>query len=366
MGITIFLALVIIAYPSYLLLRWGIIFLQVGKEEELPEVNLSGKLHEPPNNLKPYFVDTLLNKTLTPSGRSISSTLLELVRIGFIRILYKDKITPSGARKRRYYLEFNEKKAGEIINLPRIEQRLLAFIFQGVGNVATFSEIKTYGIRKASVTRKFWKYWKDEVVYELVKMGFIDEDSYFTEGFFRKELVAVFSVITFTLYLDLQLASDYTIGSNNTPLIVLTIFFVAMIITFIILKFLKMYMYKRTDKGREEYARWLAFKNWLEAYSVTKNYPIDSLVLWEKYLIYGLAFGVSKKALSELQVNYSISDLGGSSLGEIVLLKGSVEGDYDISSLFSEIAEFSSLVTGIYSGVEKEEKEIISGNKQIE
>jgi len=62
---------------------------------------------------------------------------------------------------------------------------------------------------------------------------------------------------------------------------------------------------KRTEKGREETARWLAFKKHLEEYSKTVKEPIDSLNLWEKYLIYGIVLGVSKKALSQFPINFS-------------------------------------------------------------
>ena len=54
-------------------------------------------------------------------------------------------------------------------------------------------------------------------------------------------------------------------------------------------------------------AGWLAFRKWLKEYSVTKNYPIDSVILWEKYLVYGTALGISVKALSQLPIKFSES-----------------------------------------------------------
>ena len=49
-----------------------------------------------------------------------------------------------------------------------------------------------------------------------------------------------------------------------------------------------------SDKGLEEKAGWLAFKKHLEEYKQTKDYPIDSIILWEKYLVYGTLLGVSR------------------------------------------------------------------------
>ncbi|PJE67968.1 hypothetical protein COU94_04350 [Candidatus Shapirobacteria bacterium CG10_big_fil_rev_8_21_14_0_10_38_8] len=49
-------------------------------------------------------------------------------------------------------------------------------------------------------------------------------------------------------------------------------------------------------------------------YSVTKNYPLDSVILWEKYLVYGAALGISLKALSQLPIDYSKAQSSGSGL----------------------------------------------------
>ena len=87
------------AYPVYLIIKWVLLYLHYGKEERPVGVNLSGKLHEPPDDLKPYFVDTLLNDTLSPTGRSISSTLLYLVKEKWLKISYKDKYDLLGNRK---------------------------------------------------------------------------------------------------------------------------------------------------------------------------------------------------------------------------------------------------------------------------
>jgi len=65
---------------------------------------------------------------------------------------------------------------------------------------------------------------------------------------------------------------------------------------------------KRTKKGWEEASKWLAFRRHMREYKKTKNYSIDSVILWEKYLIYGTLFGVSMKALSQLPVKFTAAD----------------------------------------------------------
>ena len=65
---------------------------------------------------------------------------------------------------------------------------------------------------------------------------------------------------------------------------------------------------KRTDKGLEEASKWLGFKKHLKEYNQTVKDPIDSIVIWEKYLIYGSVLGVSIKTLSALPINLGQND----------------------------------------------------------
>ena len=52
---------------------------------------------------------------------------------------------------------------------------------------------------------------------------------------------------------------------------------------------------RRTEKGALEAASWIAFKKHLVEYKTTKNDPIDSIILWEKYLVYAVTLGCANK-----------------------------------------------------------------------
>src|SRR5690606_28514843 len=68
--------------------------------------------------------------------------------------------------------------------------------------------------------------------------------------------------------------------------------------------FLLMFGEKRTELGRLEAGKWQAFKKHMKDYEKTKKYPLDSIVIWEKYLVYGMLFGISAKALAEFPVKF--------------------------------------------------------------
>ncbi len=360
------IGLLLSIYPLYLLIKLGLIYIIYGREEKTPEVNLSGKLHEPPSDLKPYYVDTLVNKTLTPSGRSVSSAILELVRLKYIKISYNDRSDSLGNRKREYYLVLEETKAREISKLSDLEQRLLAFIFQGVGNIASFSEIKTYHIKKASVTREFWKYWEDQTSYQLVKMGYIDKESYYFQKLLNRELAIIGSVLTsiivFVIFAGMDDSHIFSIVFpviHLSTIISLCLPFALVFITIVILRMFNGIIYKRSDFGITEFSKWNAFKRWMEDYSVTKNYPIDSLVLWEKYLIYGLAMGISRKALTELPIKYDLlhkvvgEGFGGAQVQDMA---PSILGGYSASDFIIDLIEFTAFIPEMFekkSGIEE-------------
>jgi hypothetical protein len=192
--------LTVIAYPLYLIIKWGIVFFFYGKDYEPPPPNLSGKLHEPPSQIKPYLVDSLVNKNLTPSHRSISSTLLWFVKQKYLNISYKDTFNKLGTRKRQFFLTLENDKLRDIPKLNSAEQRLLGFIFQGNdNNIATFDEIKSYGLRKATITHQFWGYWKNSILLEMIEKNLLDPDSYVIKGAVGKELLIIITIFIGTI-----------------------------------------------------------------------------------------------------------------------------------------------------------------------
>lgn len=59
---------------------------------------------------------------------------------------------------------------------------------------------------------------------------------------------------------------------------------------------------RRSVKGKEEYDKWMAFKRYLNDFSNLKEYGPKSVVIWEKYLIYGIILGVSRKVIKALKI----------------------------------------------------------------
>ena len=50
----------------------------------------------------------------------------------------------------------------------------------------------------------------------------------------------------------------------------------------------------RTQKAKEEYAEWLAFIDFIKEYSYLNERKLQELEIWDEYLTYSIAFGVTK------------------------------------------------------------------------
>ena len=76
--------------------------------------------------------------------------------------------------------------------------------------------------------------------------------------------------------------------------------------TFIIMGlFLKSHSHKYallTELGEKEYQKWRGLYNFLKSDTLLKERTVVELPLWEKYLVYATAFGISEKVISAIKI----------------------------------------------------------------
>ena len=128
-------------------------------------------------------------------------------------------------------------------------------------------------------------------------------------------------------------------------------------ITWVINGIILAMMAHRTDvlsqKGVDEKEEWNAFKKYMEDFSLLKDKEIPSLVVWEKYLVFATAFGISDKVLKQLKVVYPEINNMDSSLytySYINLMNSVNIGDCINSSVYSAVGSSGSGAGGGFSG----------------
>ena len=91
----------------------------------------------------------------------------------------------------------------------------------------------------------------------------------------------------------------------------------------------------------------------MQEFSLLEEKDVPSLVLWEKYLVFATAFGISEKVLKQLKVVYpEITDMNSSltSYSYIHIMNSVNIGDCINSSVYSAIGSSGSGAGGGFSG----------------
>jgi uncharacterized membrane protein len=60
---------------------------------------------------------------------------------------------------------------------------------------------------------------------------------------------------------------------------------------------------RRTRQGQEEAERWEAFRRYLSDFPRLHEAPPATLELWERFLVYGIAFGIAERVLQGAQLH---------------------------------------------------------------
>ena len=108
-----------------------------------------------------------------------------------------------------------------------------------------------------------------------------------------------------------------------------------------------------TQKGTDEKEQWKAFKKYMEDFSLLKDKEVPALAIWEKYLVFATAFGISEKVLKQLKVIYpEITDMNSAmyTYSYIHIMNSVNIGNCINSSVYSAVSSSGSGAGGGFSG----------------
>ncbi len=175
------------------------------------------------------------------------------------------------------------------------EKILLELLFDLIGkeNRVTLKEIEKYSKKyeTAELFEKKYSDWKLSVTREAKKEQFFEEHitpkavgiAYFFFGLVIMGLMISFNVQIIPFYIIIFISG---------------ICFVIYTCSF----------KKWTQKGREHYLKWTAFKQFLLDFGSFKDKEIPEIALWDKYLVYATVFGIANQV--EKAMNIYITTMG--------------------------------------------------------
>lgn len=259
-----------------------------GKE---PEVLYEGIYErEVPIDCPPAWVEMLVYKFETVGSDSIIASTLELARRGYLKIKEEAKKGLFGSSP-EYKIVLTDKEVDESLS-----EDLKALLF----------EYKTYGdeFYLSDIDKKKFSEFKEKFE-QIVKKKVYDETKWITIEKYKEVNKYVYLWLIIALYSFLNIIVIATLPFNGLLVILNVLFIIISVSGLIHASIYRFGIKKYSYEGKLLTLKWNAFKKFLKDFSLISQYPPASLVIWEKYLVYGTALGVAKevlKAMKELNV----------------------------------------------------------------
>lgn len=235
-------------------------------------------------------IDYLMNKKITPNAMSAS----------IMNLIYKKNISVQelpDLKKNKDY-EFTLENMD---NINESEKILIEFLFDKVGKgklnnekkIFTTKDLKKYadGTKTCNTFISSYTKWKNNIMSVAMR-----------ENFYEKSFVPIFFGV-FVLILGVLL---FIFGVNNGSDFVPGYFIPIVCIIFM---FYTILVDKKTIKGAEHYDKWKAFKNFLNDFGAFDLKELPEIVLWEKYLVYAIIFGLAKTVQKSMNVKIKELDM---------------------------------------------------------
>ena len=277
-----------IIWYAALLISWIYVYLKYDKEYKK---NFTLKYNrEFIDDYNVEVIDYLFHKNITPNA--MSASIMNLIYKKNVRF---EEIASSKKKKEYCFYLDNEN------DITTTEKYLIDFLFTKVGKEQKFTttDLQKYAKSPQSCEKFQTSYstWKNKVIADGKKEGFF-------ENHFKPQL---FSLIFLILSLILNYIRYIWVVENGLTIlsIFMAIIFLIYTITFI----------KRSKRGNEHYAKWQAFKNFLNDFGTFELKELPEIKLWERYMVYATIFGLAEKVskimnvkIKELETNGLLTD----------------------------------------------------------
>lgn len=257
-----------ILHLIFLILAWIYVYIKFDKEYQSEFKNEYNRDFIDDYNVE--VVDYLMNKNITPNA--MSASIMNLI---YKKVIEVEEI-PSEKKKKEYTFTLKSEE-----NINETEKYLVDFLFKKVGSEGKFTTIELKNYAKGTKTcEKFsasYTTWKNKVVKDGKDQNFFEKNAkpqtisalFLVMSFILAILIGVFSVVLPTIFLNVFLSIIFLIYTCC--------------------------FFKRTKKGNEDYAKWMAFKKFLQDFGTFDTKELPEIALWERYMVYATVFGLAEK-----------------------------------------------------------------------
>ncbi|MDH3517530.1 MAG: DUF2207 domain-containing protein, partial [Acidimicrobiia bacterium] len=274
----------------------GLTYFRFGRE---PRIEYDREYEqEPPSDLSPAEVGALLSQGAV-TEREFTATLFDLIRKGAIDASPSqvERETWGGLRSETItdlVLSEGEKEMG----LRDFEQSVMTVVKRVLDEDARPLHEFKKGIREdAAANAETYQVFRRKAKGAVERAGLLD-----TSGNTAILLggIALVAVLAGAFFLLPRLLRTQPGGATLAALVIGGMVLGALIL-FGVLAFRRVRV-RRTKTGALEAARWAAFKRYLADFSRLEEAPVISLDLWDRFLVYAIAFGVAEEVLEHARL----------------------------------------------------------------
>lgn len=261
-------------------------------------------------------IEYLFDKKITEKGFSTS----------ILNLIYKKNIKFEQLDKKDYkFIKVNDD------NLSEAEKKLMEILFNNAGNgkEVTLSKLKKYAKDLVGTTSPFLKgfeAWKELTTKESINNNFYENNNKI------KLYFVLYSLLGFLIMYLFFKINTFNILTIIT--LVLTIVFIIYIIKFD----------KRTPKGAVHYAKWKAFKRFLNDFGRFDEKELPEITLWERYLVYASIFGIADKVSKTMKIKFNEMNYNNNDIVFDYLLWSNLNNSVS-KSVHSSLSTASSMVS---------------------
>ncbi len=270
------------------------IYVYFSVRKKAAKATFKGKYYrELPEDYGPAVMSKVVNGKLgVTSSCDMLATLLDLVRRKYVEI---EPIYKQGKNKPYdYNLKLIKTDLEELNTQEKHFVQELIFVETTEIALKELSKKNTKSLKAQNRAVKAYDKWKERIEDVAKEKDLLKKE----KGKISKDILKC----VFALLLSLSVAA-FGIVMNYEDILALgaiSLFLGIYELVFVILQINDLII--RTKKGVEHKAMWKAFKKFLQDFSKLDERDYKSIAIWEHYLVYATALGISKKVIKQLKI----------------------------------------------------------------
>ncbi len=261
-----------------------------------------------------------------PNMDGFRATIMDLIDRNYLKLGDIPSNLDTDKKGESIYLEVNPDK--DLSKLHFFEKDVISFLstFEKEGVIRLDKikkDLKNQKVAKAF--KKSYELWRDDLKSQFlddktVKKFFITKGNTYLKIYGGLAIVVAIIVFIFTL-MDPLTAARFAFGASV----------VLGVVAIISLVMPQKVGGRWTSYGMEYDAKWQNFKKFIQDFSLIKDYPPGSVVVWNHYLVYATALGVADKVRKTMEMSLPADELSRSDIylfhyyGGYVILSSSLD-----------------------------------------